>query len=526
MSLSINQVINAQIMPSAMAAARRDLSMAALFTPEVGQAFTDGQTRYVTVASAQDVANLFGSGSSAHRAAQALFSVRPKPNKAIVARWAREKQAIPAVAASLKGGTLSIGLSALSKITDGYFMLPVGDRRLEIKGINLSGAKKLADIADIVNKSFGTNWQFQAVWDATGNRLLLQAKKAGQNDAVRFGYAYRNNALTAESGAGMNAESGAALSADASGTYVGELLKLQNGQATLVDGQDAIDLPPETPSEALGKLENTFQNWYGAYFAAALTDEQLTDAHDWVASAPSAKVLAFTAIRDEQLLWDNANVLKRLADKNSGRLMVQYNKTGDDHAAAALLGIALSTNWNAINSAKTVKFKQQTSVQSDDRITLNEAEKARRLGVNFYTDYDGVAMLAEGVMIGGTFIDETVGLDAFLDACQKQAFSTLQGNASKIPQTDKGQAQLIGSLVTIGEEFVRNGFLAGGVWRGNDVGNLTYGDRLDAGYYFYSDTYDWQSIADREARKAMPILCAIKLAGAIHSADLLIQFNR
>ncbi|WP_265332988.1 DUF3383 family protein [Yersinia pestis] len=40
--------------------------------------------------------------------------------------------------------------------------------------------------------------------------------------------------------------------------------------------------------------------------------------------------------------------------------MVQYNKTGDDHAAAALLGIALSTNWNAINSAKTVKFKQQT----------------------------------------------------------------------------------------------------------------------------------------------------------------------
>ena len=157
---------------------------------------------------------------------------------------------------------------------------------------------------------------------------------------------------------------------------------------------------------------------------------------------------------------------------------------------------------------------------------MNEAEKARRLGVNFYTDYDGVAMLAEGAMLGGTFIDEIVGLDAFLDACQKQAFSTLQGNPGKIAQTDKGQAMLIGSLITIGEEFVRNGFLAGGIWRGNDVGELTYGDRLDAGYYFYSDTYDLQSIADREARKAMPIMCAIKLAGAIHSVDLLIQFNR
>lgn len=504
MSLSINQVINAQIMPSAMAAARRDLSMAALFTPEVGQAFTDGQTRYVTVASAQDVANLFGSGSSAHRAAQALFSVRPKPNKAIVARWAREKQAIPAVAAALNGGTLSVGVDTFKRITDGAFSLAVDGKTVVLANMDFSKAADLKGVAGIIAGTIPKDAGINAVWDDAGKRLIIQAKTAGVKDAPTLGYA----------------------SIPPEGTYIGALLKLQNGQATLVDGQDAIDLPPETPSEALGKLENTFQNWYGAYFAAALTDEQLTDAHDWVASAPSAKVLAFTAIRDEQLLWDNASVLKRLADKNSGRLMVQYNKTGDDHAAAALLGIALSTNWNAINSAKTVKFKQQTSVQSDDRITLNEAEKARRLGVNFYTDYDGVAMLAEGVMIGGTFIDETVGLDAFLDACQKQAFSTLQGNASKIPQTDKGQAQLIGSLVTIGEEFVRNGFLAGGVWRGNDVGNLTYGDRLDAGYYFYSDTYDWQSIADREARKAMPILCAIKLAGAIHSADLLIQFNR
>ncbi|MBE7828145.1 DUF3383 family protein, partial [Yersinia pestis] len=79
MSLSINQVVNAQIAPVPMAAARRDLSMSALFTPETGQAFTDGQTRYVTVSSAQDVANLFGSASSVYKAAQALFSVRPKP---------------------------------------------------------------------------------------------------------------------------------------------------------------------------------------------------------------------------------------------------------------------------------------------------------------------------------------------------------------------------------------------------------------------------------------------------------------
>lgn len=55
---------------------------------------------------------------------------------------------------------------------------------------------------------------------------------------------------------------------------------------------------------------------------------------------------------------------------------------------------------------------------------------------------------------------------------------------------------------------------------------MTFGDRLDEGFYFYSDSFDVQSQADREARKMMPIMCAIKLAGAGHSADLLIQFNR
>lgn len=190
------------------------------------------------------------------------------------------------------------------------------------------------------------------------------------------------------------------------------------------------------------------------------------------------------------------------------------------------MAIAVSTVWQGQNTAKTVKFKQQTSVRSDDRVTQDAAQKCRRLGINFYTDYDGINMLAEGTMLGGTFIDEVMGLDAFIDACQKQAFTTLQASPTKIPQTDKGQAMLIGSLIVIGNEFKRNGFLAGGIWRGSDIGEVTFGDRLDEGFYFYSDSFDVQSQADREARKMMPIMCAIKLAGAGHSADLLIQFNR
>ncbi|MEQ1969302.1 DUF3383 domain-containing protein [Xenorhabdus nematophila] len=503
MSLSIKEVVNAQIMPQAMAAQRRDLSMVAIFTPEIGSAFTDDTTRYVIVSSAQDAANLFGTKSEAYKAAQSLFSVRPTPKRALIGRWAKAKQEIPATANALRGSTISAGINAFKAITDGSVMLNVGGKAISLSALNFSKAIDFSDVTGVIQKGLPENSNLSVIWDATGHRVIIQAQAAGANPATKLGYVTQSNV----------------------GTYVGNMLKLEDGQASIVVGKAAVTVEQELPSEALHKLQNVYQDWYGVYFADAITDEQLDDVHTWVASA-EMKVAAYTALRDELLDWDNNNILKKLYDKKSGRLMVQYNKTGDDHAAVSLLGIALSTNWNAQNSAKTVKFKQQPTVRSDDRITLSDAEKCRRLGVNFYTDYDSVSMLAEGVMLGGVFIDETVGLDAFLDACQKQAFTTLQANPTKISQSDKGQAMLIGALTVIGNEFVRNGFLAGGLWRGNEIGELNYGDRLDAGFYFYSDSYDLQSEADREERKAMPIMCAIKLAGAIHSVDLLIQFNR
>lgn len=503
MSLSIKELINAQILPQSAAAQRRDLSMVAIFTSEVGVAFQDASTRYVFVSTPDDVANLFGTNSNAHKASMSLFSARPKLKRAMVARFAKEQQEIPATANALKGSPLSTGINAFKAISDGSMVLNVGGKSTELTGMDFSAAIDFSDIAQVISATLPEDLNLQAIWDTVGHRIIVQAQTAGAYPATRIGYA----------------------TAAGQGSYVGSMLKLEDGQATIVTGQAAVTVKAESPSEALHNLEDLYQNWYGAYFADALTDEQIDDVHTWITSA-DLKVMAYTATRVEQIEWNNDNMLKKLFDKNSGRLMVQFNKTGDDHAAAELLAIAVSTVWNAQNTAKTVKFKEQTSVRSDDRVTQNEAQKCRRLGINFYTDYDGINMLAEGTMLGGTFIDEVMGLDAFLDSCQKQAFTTLQATPTKVPQTDKGQSRLIGSLVVIGNEFVRNGFLAGGIWRGDDVGELTYGDRLDDGFYFYSDSFDKQSQADREARKMMPIMCAIKLAGAGHSADLLIQFNR
>ena len=503
MSLPINEVVNVQLLPSARSAARRDFSMAVLMTDEVGDAFLDGTTRFVMANSPDDVANLFGTDSEVYKAAQQLFSTQPRLSRAMVGRWVRTAQDIPATANQIKGSTLTLDINMLKEVNNGSFALTIGGVLKEYAGIDLSTAVDMADVAEIISHKM-TNDGVVCVYDGVGSRFIIKSKTEGEDGATKLGY-----------------------TADLqNGTYIGQMLRLEDGLATLINGADEITVPKETTVKALTLLQNETQNFYGIYFAKALTDGELDTAHSWVASSTSSKVLAYTAIREDQIEWDNASIIKKLFDKNSGRLMVQYNNTGDAHAGAALLAEAISTNWNGASTAKTVKFKQQTLTRSDDRITLTEAAKCRRLGVNFYTDYDSVPMLAEGVMLGGRFIDEVTGLDAFVDACQKQAFATLQGAATKIPQTDRGQERIIAGLKVVGNEFNRNGFLGGGLWGGADIGDLAYGDRLDEGYYFYSDSYDTQTTPDREARKGMPVNTAIKLAGAIHSLDIIVQFNR
>lgn len=282
--------------------------------------------------------------------------------------------------------------------------------------------------------------------------------------------------------------------------------------------------PAESITDALIAINDKNQNFYGLYISDKVEDKIADEAHEWVASQVIPRVMAYTALRDEQIEDSEENIIKKWADKNTGRVMVLFNKTGDDHGAAQLLAMAINTNWRGYNTAKTLKFKTMT-VRSDANISLNDAEKCRKLGVTFYTDYDGMSMVAEGTMVGGRWIDEIVGLDAFINAIQVETVNALR-TYPKIAQTDRGTEILIGRLVPIARQFVNNGFMAGGKWNGVEIGELMAGDMLHDGFYFYADSFANQTQADRDERLGMPITVAIKLAGAIHNQDILVNFNR
>lgn len=506
MSLSINDVVNVQILQSNQGATKRDFSIAAIFTKEMCEEFANPDTRFITVSSADDVANLFGTNSDAHKASQAFFSAVPKPRQALIAKYVKDGITSEAIASKIIGSTASISYIKYKEINDGYLSFVFGGEVVSIESLDFTLVSSLTDVAGIINASIEGNEDLtllgvNIVFDEVGERFILQSEHLGE--AENFGYVFDSQL---------------------DGSFIGAMLNLVDGRGTIINGQDSQTFKKESAVEALVALNNVNSSFYGVYFANALTDGELEEAHDWVASADK-KVLAQTAVRMADIEYTDSNIYKKLFKKNSGRLMVQYNNKGDTHAAAELLGIAITTIWNGVNTAKTVKFKSEKSVQSDDRITINEATKCRKLGINFYTDYSSVNMLAEGTMLGGIFIDETTGLDAFADALQVQAFNKLQGAPSKIPQTDRGQQILIDSLKVVGEQFKTNGFLGEGIWSKGDLGELMDGDRID-GYYFYSESFDVQDQSDREGRNMMPIMVGAKLAGAGHFADIIIAFNR
>lgn len=501
MSLTIKRVVNVAINEQGQIAKNRDFSVIAILTDEICEAFNEPKTRFINVASAQDVASNFGSDSRVVAAAKALFAVSGI-KKAVVAKWVKKERTTQASANELRGSALNVGLNKLKEATDGSFKLSVGGVVKSYSGIDLHEAVDFEAVATKITEKITAD-KLKAVYDSDGNRFKIVAVTAGAKADTKLGY----------------------MSANDSGTFIGAMLNLVEGKSDIINGTDSVTLPKETLSEALDKLFNANQNFYGVYSAATLSDDELGELESWVSTAQTPHVAGYTITRDTHLSFENSNIIKKIFNKDSGRFFAVYNNTGEEHAGLELLAQAVSTNWEGSNTAKTMKFKNLKTVQSDDRITLDIAEKCDRLGINYYTDYDGVSMVAEGVAVGGKFIDEIVGLDAFNDRVQKEVFSTLKG-AVKVPQTDKGQVRLIAAVKRVCNQFVNNGFIAPGQWRGDPIGYLESGDYLDLGYYVYSPSYTEQLQTDREARKAVPISVAIKLAGAIHSVDILINYNR
>ena len=502
MSLSTNRFFRVQLPRSPSAVPVQDQSIAVYVTDQASDQFIDNL--YLYASEQTEVEQIFGTSSDIAKATAKAFGHPLRPRQVVIVYWNKTGVAVIARPNSLTATASPIPFVNLKP-----------SYNFTIRSRN---------ITEVVS--------YTADAEVTGYNSFVVALNEALSPTSRFVFSYANGvfALTSKvNGADVDTDN-ITLEIDSLqvNNIADDLRLTTNRGVKQVRGINGSTPAAQTIIDLISELDDKHPNYYGFYNTVMVTDQEIEDTHDRLLASNRFHIYAMTALADYMLDFDQTNPLYRIASKNSQIMLVQLNKLGDKNAAVEAMVQISSTNWEGRNTAQTLKFKNQSSVQSDEGITTTLANRADRLGINYYTDYDGTTFLAEGRTVGTEifFADSTVGRHALATRLQATGATRLI-QQPKIPQTDEGQITLESSLISVLEQFVRNGFLGRGLtWNGLGFGELTTGQILETGYYLFSDSYALQSQSDREARKAMPIQIAAKEAGAIHSADILLYMER
>jgi hypothetical protein len=289
-----------------------------------------------------------------------------------------------------------------------------------------------------------------------------------------------------------------------------------------------IGVAAETALSAISTLDNLSGVWYGAMFATSTppADADYIACAGYIEAANRAHIFGVTSqepgILDPTNNSDIASSLKVLTYK---RTFVEYSSSSL-YAGASIFGRAFTVNFNAQNSVITLKFKQEPGIVAEF-LTESQAQTLTNKNCNVFVNYqNNTAIIQQGTMVNGFFFDEVHGTDWLSNAVQTNVYNLLYQSPTKIPQTDPGTHLIVNEINDTMAASVNNGLVAPGKWTGPAFGQLNTNDTLTIGYYVYAPPVATQAQADREARKSVPIQAAIKLAGAIHSVNVIMTVNR
>ncbi|EMC5374816.1 TPA: DUF3383 family protein [Klebsiella pneumoniae] len=300
--------------------------------------------------------------------------------------------------------------------------------------------------------------------------------------------------------------------------YIGRWAK------TLAEGEDGT---VETLLQAVN-ASLQYTNWYGLAIAdsADLVEADVISVGAAIEASSLSRILAVTTDDVNVLVSGNTdNIGYKLKAASYSRTFWQYSSSSK-YAAISAFGRAFTVNFTGNNTTITLKFKTEPGV-TYETLTTAQASAIDAINGNVYVYYaNDTAIIQQGVMANGDFFDERHGLDWLQNYVQTNLYNLLYTSTTKIPQTDAGVTRLMTNVEASLDQAVNNGLVAPGVWNGGPIGQIESGDTLTKGYYVHADSVDNQAQSDREARKSPVIQAAIKLAGAIHYADVQINVVR
>lgn len=293
--------------------------------------------------------------------------------------------------------------------------------------------------------------------------------------------------------------------------YIGYWAKTDSSAETLKDAITAC-------LDSLG--------WYGLMIAADTTTEDLDAASALIEAASPTRIHGVTT-QDENAVVKSSitDSAYKLSEKKYRRTFTIFS-SDNPYAAASVFGRMFSVNFNGTETTITLKFKQLPGIAPED-LKVSEANTLTAKNCNVFAKYNnGTAILQEGVMCDGSFIDEIHGLDWFQNHLENALFNLYYTSKTKVSQTPKGINSQCGVLEHACQQGVRNGLLGEGVWQGESFGVLENGGYLAKGFYVFANSLDDQAQAERERRKSPVFQIAVKGAGATHFADVIVSVNR
>lgn len=325
------------------------------------------------------------------------------------------------------------------------------------------------------------------------------------------------------------AGTGASATAVVSGGKITSITIVNGGTGYTSAPTVQIDAPPPVTDTAgltqrVNDLASASGDWYGLAIAMATMpiNSDIVAVAQQIEAFNPPRTLWATTQEIGAIQSDSTNDLAYLMNQaNTSRTWVQYS-TSSPYAAVSAFARIATVDYTGVNTTLTLKFKDEPDVTSEKLTSAQYAVLAAKKCNVFALFQNGDSIILEGYMADGTWADTRIGADSYQNALQTAGFNLLY-SMPKIPQTDAGMTTIKACYDQVSQQYVTNGLFAPGVWDGPAIGALKTGATLNDGYYIYCPSVSSQSAADRAARKAVVMQIACKLAGAVHSSNVLVN---
>ena len=279
----------------------------------------------------------------------------------------------------------------------------------------------------------------------------------------------------------------------------------------------------ETPLQALQACREINSNFYLVCFASDLEDTQITAVAQYVEGSAVPTAFIFSTNDDKCIQATTENVLKTLQGSKYTRTFGFYSK--DTNLAFAVTGLVSAFNSLLPNSAYTIAYKALSGVTADN---LSDTQLSALTGYNgnaycmFGNTY---SFIYPGISSGAYHMDEVYLIDAAKHLIQQNVVAGLVAE-KKVPQTESGVAMIRSFISRACQTLLDAGMIAPGIWKGETVMNLVYGDAISNGYLIQSGTIASQSAQDKASRVSPPIYVALLSSGAIEHVVIRVYISR